>query len=597
MIKLSDYVFQYIAELGVKDVFMLSGGGCMHLVNSLGKNKQINYRCCLFEQVVSLAAGAYGQFTNNLGVGLVTTGPGGTNAITGVAAAWTDSIPLLMLSGQVKTADLSHGTVRTKGFQELDIVSIVKPITKYAVTVMNPYDIKKELDKAVYLCKDGRPGPVWIDIPLDVQAAMINEEELESYVPENKEQKDISNQIELIVKALENAKRPVILAGYGIKVSGAEKIFKEVIDKLQIPIMTTWKAMDLLAEDAPLFIGRPGCIGQRGANFAQQNADLVMTIGARLDFGQIGYASDTFARAAIKIVNDVDNEEINKFNFKVDIPVCIDSKIFLETLNKRISSMQIPAIEAWRKRCRDWKHRYPVVQSEYYQYKDGASTYILMEKLHQYTDETTAFAPGNSGACSEIFSQAYKIKVGQRVVCTNTLGSMGTGLPASIGTCIANQGRTTICVNGDGGFQMNIQDLETVRRYNLPIKYFVLNNKGYGSIINSQDNYFGSFYVGANAQSGVTLPPLHKVADTYQMKYVGICSNDEMDTIIPAMLAYDGPVLCEVQISPREKTFPKQASSVNKDGIMVSRPLEDLAPFLDRESLKKEMLIPLLDED
>lgn len=595
MIKLSDYVFEYIANLGVKDVFMLSGGGCMHLVNSLGRNPRLNYRCCLFEQVVSLAADGYAQFTNNIGVGLVTTGPGGTNAITGVADAWSDSIPLLILSGQVKTADLSHGTVRTKGFQELDIVSIVKPITKYAVTVINPYDIKKELDKAVYYCKEGRPGPVWLDIPLDVQAAMIDEEKLAGFIPEKKAIPDFDMQAAKVVEAIKKAKRPVILAGYGIKVSGAEKLFRQFLQKLQIPVMTTWKAMDLLPDEYPLFIGRPGCIGQRAANFAQQNSDLIITIGARLDFGQIGYASETFARGAVKIINDVDAEELNKFQFHVDIAVCSDSKVFLNDILNAIENIEIPLYSEWINKCREWKAKYPVVQKEYYAYDDGASTYVLMEMLNKYTDEHTAFTPGNSGACSEIFSQAYRVKAGQRVICSNTLGSMGTGLPMSIGVCIANNNRNTVCVNGDGGFQMNIQDLETVRRYKLPIKYFVLNNKGYGSIINSQNNYFNGFYVGANADSGVTLPPLEKVADTYQLKYFKISNNGDMEKIIPQIFEYEGAVLCEVYISAKERTLPKQASSVRKDGSMVSRPLEDLEPFLSREELQKEMFIPIID--
>ncbi len=597
MIKLSDYVFEYVEKLGVKDVFMLSGGGCMHLVNSLGKNKYINYRCCLFEQAVSLAADAYAQYTNNIGVGLVTTGPGGTNAITGVAAAWTDSIPLLMISGQVKTADLSRGTVRTKGFQELDIVSIVKPITKYAVTVEDPYEIKKELDKAIYYCKEGRPGPVWIDIPLDIQAAIIDENKLEGFSIPDRKRPDLAAELNQIVGQLKQSERPVILAGYGIKVSGAEEIFNKVIKKLQIPVLTTWKAMDLLPENEELFAGRPGCIGQRAANFVQQNSDFILTVGARLDFGQIGYASEAFAREAFKVINDVDPEELNKFGFKADLKICADSKQFLEDLLEKIVEEELPDYSNWLKKSRDWKERYPVLQKEYYQYVDGASTYVLMDKLSQYTDHETVFAPGNSGACSEIFSQAYQIKSGQRVVSTNTLGSMGTGLPESIGACIASGCKNTVCVNGDGGFQMNIQDLETVRRYELPIKYFVLNNKGYGSIVNSQNNYFGGFYVGANAQSGVTLPELKKVAETYHLKYCEIKQNTDMGQVIAEVINWQGPVLCEVHVSPQEKTAPKQASSIRKDGTMVSRPLEDLAPFLPREILQSEMLISLIDTE
>lgn len=594
MIKVSDYVIQYIEKLGVKDVFLLSGGGCMHLVDSLGKNQKVNYKCCLFEQVVSLAAGAYAQYNNEIGVGLVTTGPGGTNAITGVAVAWTDSIPLFMISGQVKTPDLSHGTVRTKGFQELDIVSMVKPITKYAVTIEDPQDIKRVLEEAAYWCKEGRPGPVWVDIPLDIQAAMIEETTLGSMEQQKVPQVELP--IKETVKAIQRAKRPVILAGYGITTSKAKDQFRKVIEKYQIPVLTTWKAMDLLPEDHPLFMGRPGCIGQRGANFIQQNSDLIITIGARLDFGQIGYAAETFARGAFKIVNDVDRGELEKFSFKVDQKICADSGYFLQQLLEDDTVIPGDAFQPWRQKCALWKQKYPVIEPEYYDYTNGVSSYVLMDKLNQYTNSETCFSPGNSGACSEIFSQAYRVKEGQRVINTNSLGSMGTGLPASIGTCIASGGKTTICINGDGGIQMNLQDFETIRREKLPIKFFILNNQGYGSIMNSQRTYFKGNFVGANKESGVTLPALKKIADLYDIRYYEAVQNSDLDSIIPDCLRMEGPTICEIHVSPDEKTAPRQISYQKEDGSMVSKPLEDLAPLLSREELQREMMIELVIE-
>lgn len=610
MIKLSDYVFKYLAEYGVKDVFMLSGGGCMHLVNSVGTNPDINYYCCLFEQAVSLAADAYAQYTGDIGVGLVTTGPGGTNAITGVAAAWTDSIPLMIISGQVKTSDISGKTVRTLGYQELDIVSIVNPITKYAVTVMKPEDIAYELDKCIYYAKTGRPGPVWIDIPLDIQASNIDETALRRFTPEgepfaNGENTNVSRPsvatlsasekdtvVEEALSMIKVAKRPVIIAGYGIRLSHATTDFIKLADSLQIPVLTTWKAMDIVPEDYKYYYGRPGNIGQRAANFIQQNSDLVISLGARLDFGQIGFESAKFARAAKKIIVDIDSAELNKFKFNIDLKVNMNAGDFITSLLSKLSDETSPVtdISDWHVYCNMMKDKYPVITEELINVNGGASSYLLMKLLAEKTDSGFIYTPGNSGACSEVFSQAYAIQSGQRAISTNTLGSMGTGLPESIGGAVAS-GKKTICINGDGGFQMNIQDLETVHRLNLPIKYFVLNNDGYGSIRNSQNNYFNRFYVGAEPGSGVTIPEFERIAYAYKLRYVRINDNNEMLEKIDEILNGDDPVLCEVMISPEESTLPRSQSKVLPDGKMQSMPQEDLYPYLPREEFEEAMII------
>lgn len=597
MIKLSDYVFKFLADYGVKDLFMLSGGGCMHLVNSVGVNQDITYHCCLFEQAVSLAADAYAQYNNDIGVGLVTTGPGGTNAITGVAEAFTDSIPLLMISGQVKRSDISHQTVRTLGFQELDIVSVVKPITKYAVTVMEPEKIAYELGKCIYMAKEGRPGPVWLDIPLDVQAAMVDEKMLVQFNPPIKEkQKELNAQIEKLIEMINKAKRPVFLAGYGVKLSGAQELFNKIAERLQIPILLTWKAMDLMSEDNPLYYGRPGCIGQRAANFIQQNSDLIITVGARLDFGQIGYNHDEFASKAKKVIVDVDQKELEKFSFKIDLSICEDAKVFLEALYHSIEDITVSDVQVfeWKEYCAKLKEKYPVITSENCNYKEGTSSYFLMKILAEVTDENVIFVPGNSGACSEVFCQAYPVQNGQRVITANTLGSMGTGLPMSIGACIASGKKTTICVNGDGGFQMNIQDLETIKRLNLPIKFFVLNNAGYGSIRNSQDNYFNSFYVGAESGSGVTIPNIERIAYGYDIHYLKLSSNAEIRDNIKNIIFSDGPMICEMMVSEDEKTLPRTKSVVTQDGSMESHAFEDLFPFLSTDEFEQNMKISQL---
>lgn len=604
MIKLSDFIMKFIAGQGIKNVFMLSGGGCMHLVDSVGRNKELNYVCCLHEQVASFAAAAYAQYTNNFGVALVTTGPGGTNAMTGVAAAWTDSIPVLILSGQVKRSDIAgERKLRTLGYQEIDIVSIVKPITKYAVTVLEPDKIKYHLQKAVSLAKSGRPGPVWIDIPLDVQASMIDEDKLIEFIEKDYSESAFANgsnrleeKISEVFELINQSERPVIIAGYGIKTSQSENEFLRLIEKLGVPVLTTWKALDIIPEDHKLFFGRPGCIGQRGANFIQQNSDLIISIGARLDYGQIGYSHETFARTAKKVIVDIDAAELKKFNFWIDVGINMCAGKFISAMIKNAGKLKDVNRQVWINKCFEWGTKYPVVLPEHKNKKDYASTYALVDVLSDVSSENALFVPENSGAASEIVMQALRLKKGQRVITTNSLGAMGSGMPQSIGACVASGNKTTICVIGDGGFQLNIQDLETVRRLNLRIKYFVLNNDGYGSIKNMQRNYFKGHYVASNPSSGVTLPASEKIAAAYGIKYLVIKTNDDIEANVNEALAFEGPVICEVVVDPSEPTIPKLTSQVKSDGSMVSKPLEDLWPFLDREEFLENMIVEPLEE-
>lgn len=600
-VKLSDYVMNFISQLGVKDVFMFPGGGCMHLVDSLGTNPNLNYVTNLHEQAATIAAEAYGQYTNKIGVALVTTGPGGTNAITGVAGAWIDSTPLLMISGQVKRADLiGKRGVRQMGGQEVDIVSIVKTITKYAVTVMEPELIRYHLEKAVYFAKSGRPGPVWIDIPLDVQASTIEAENLKGY---QIDQPDLSpdstalkGQVEEIVKLLGQAERPVVLAGNGIRLAKGGEEFIDLIDKLRIPVLTTWKQIDLLPEEHPLFFGRPGAIGQRGANFIQQNSDLILVIGARLDFGQTAYNHKNFARAAKKIIVDVDPAEINKLEMPVDVAVCSDARVFIQELLRQTRDLRLPYYNSWITRCKEWKNKYPVVLPEYWDEKDYVNIYVLVEVLSEAMNEDDVLVPGSSGACSEITMQAFKVKEGQRILNTPGLGSMGFGLPASIGACIAGRRKRTVCINGDGGFQLNIQELETLARLELPVKIFYLNNQGYGSIRATQRNFFNGRYVGSNTTGGLTLPDIVKVAGAYGITATRLTTHEDIRDKVKEILNLPGPVICEVMTPPDLATAPRTSSMQKPDGTMVSKPMEDLWPFLDRDEFKANMIIPVLDE-
>ena len=593
--KLSDYVMHFIASSGVKHLFMLSGGGAMHLVDSAGRNKNFTYVCNLHEQACAIAADAYGQYTGNLGVALVTTGPGGTNTITGVAGAWLDSTPMLIISGQVKRQDMvGDRGVRQMGFQEIDIIGIVRAITKYAVTVMEPSSIRYHLEKAVYLAKHGRPGPVWIDIPLDVQAAVIDENNLNGFdaaeeIPARKDA-TLSEKVARAIELLGKAERPVILAGNGIRLANAQNDFLGLIEALGTPVLTTWKAADFIPEEHPLYAGRPGAVGQRGANFTQQNADWIMTIGARLDLGQTAYTHESFARGARKIVVDIDPAEINKLKMDIDVAMAADAGDVIREFLHQYGHRSNKAHTSWLKTCKAWQKKYPVVLPEYWKQKNSVNDYVLIDVLSDELGKNDLLIPGSSGACSERTMQAFRAKKGLRIFNTQGLGSMGFGIPAAIGGCLASGGKRTISIEGDGGFIMNIQELETVRRLNLPIKFFVLNNVGYVSIQTTQKNYFGGHYVGSSTASGLTLPDIRTVAKSFGLATARLRNHTRIRDKIRDILSIQGPVVCEVMVSPDQVTAPRVASKQREDGSMISLPMEDLYPFLDREEFNANMI-------
>jgi len=600
-IKLSDYVFQYIAELGVRHVFTLVGGGAMHLDDSLGRCAMLKYICNLHEQACAIAAEAYAKMTNHLGVALVTTGPGGTNAITGVVGAWQDSTPCLFLSGQVKRSDLMSGKgVRQMGVQEVDIVSLVSSVTKYACTITDPSTIKYHLDKAVFLARTGRFGPVWIDIPLDVQASFIEPEKLVGFDPKEIGQTgnlpSLREQIKEIIDLLNAAERPIILAGNGIRLSGAQADFRRLIDLLNIPVLLTWPAMDLLAETHEQLAGRPGSAAPRGANFSLQNADLVLALGTRLDLVLTGFAPERFAREAKKVVIDIDSHELNKLNHITDIAVCTDTAIFLREFLAQAKALHRKDRHEWIHRCQDWKKRYPIVLPEHRRPSGKVSCYYLAEALSDILQTDDVIIPGSSGIGIEIFLLAFKVKEGQRIFNTTALGAMGFGLPAAIGACIASGQRRTICVDGDGGFQMNIQELETLKRLNLPIKFFILNNDGYGSIVTMQNKYFGRL-MGSEASSGMTLVDIVKVASAYGLATCRIKDQFNLMSEIENVLQTPGPVICDVMIRKDEQRAPTLSSVQKPDGSMISKPLEDLWPFLERSEFLANMIVPPIKED
>ena len=613
--KLSDYVVRFIAEQGVKHVFLVTGGGAMHLNQSLACEKRLTPICNLHEQASAIAAENYSKATNNLGVCMVTTGPGGTNAVTGVAGAWLDSTPMLIVSGQVKRPDRAFDSdnqplgMRQVGVQEVDIVSIVRSITKYAVTVLEPGDIRYHLEKAIYLARSGRPGPVWIDIPLDVQAVQIDDPEKlrgfdpsqePAYRPATISASDLKIQVSKILDELNRSERPMLLIGNGIRLSRAETELDQLIRALNIPAEITWLAIDMIADDDPLYAGRPGTIAQRGANFAIQNCDFLLSIGARLDRIVTGYAPERFARAARKVMVDIDPTELRKMGDTIHFPICADAGDFMREMLAQASKIEKNDRMAWKRRIEEWRSRYPLVLPEHKVADSRVSVYNLAEVMSQVLGEGDYYISGSSGTAIELFLLAFRIKRGQRIFHTTALGSMGFGIAASIGVGVAGTAsgvkRNIVCGDGDGGFQFNIQELETVARLKLPIKFFVLNNDGYGSIRASQTAFFGAPSIGCDTATGQSLPDVRRVAEAYGIATDSILSQRDLAAEIRRILDTPGPVVCDVHIVCDEIRQPRVSSVQLPDGSFVSKPLEDLWPFLDREEFSANMLIPAIEE-
>jgi len=604
--KLSDYVIRFIADQGVKHVFLVTGGGAMHLNESLSRRPEIEPICNSHEQASAIAAENYGKATNKLGVALVTSGPGGTNTVTGVAGAWIDSTPCLFISGQVKRPDRmfdangnSRG-VRQMGVQEVDIVSIVKTITKYAVTILDPQTIRYHLEKAVHLAQSGRPGPVWLDIPVDVQAAPVDPEALPGFDPAETgialHDPDFGEQIDLVIDALNRSERPLLFAGNGIRLARAEREFSELIRQLKIPVAATWCAADLIASDDPLYVGRPGAIASRGANFALQNCDFLLTIGVRLDPAITGFAPEKLARAAHKIAVDVDPAELAKLAPHIRTPVRADAATFLREMLDRSARIEPKDRSEWDRRCADWKTRYPVVTAEHRKPEGRVSIYHFAEVIACETKPTDLMISGTAGSAIELFLLATPVRKGQRIYHAAGLGAMGFAIPGSIGLCLAGGRERTVCVDGDGGFQFNIQELETVARLNLPIKFFVLNNDGYASIRASQANYFSRASIGCDERTGLTIPDISRVAAAYGLRTAVIHDQSDLRTEVRRVLGTPGPVVCDVRVIPDEVRAPRLSSMQRPDGSFVSKPLEDLWPFLDREEFLSNMIVQPLDE-
>ena len=606
--KLSDYVCEFIRDEGVSHLFTVPGGGAMHLNDSAGHTAGLECVYDLHEQASAVAAEAFARASGRMGAAMVTSGPGATNAVTGVLAAWLDSTPVLFVSGQVKTGDLRPDPrLRQVGVQEVDICSIVGPITKYSATVTDPATIRRHLETAARLSGSGRPGPVWIDLPLDVQAAQV-EPDLQSGADDDWRSlepalstalcpQDLAACARRVAGLLAHAQRPVILAGDGIRIAGAAPRFDRLVRSAGAPVLTTRLAVDLMPFDDPLRFGTPGMLAARYANLVLQNSDLLLAIGARLDQNLIAYDPARFARGATKVVVNIDAAELQRLAPIVDVPVCADAADFIAALLEALPS-DCAAPAAWLDRCREWRAAYPFVSEDSLREARRAGILSVYEFSQILSDELAAddvVLPGSSGAACEIFLTALQVKRGQRVFHNKGTGALGLGQPAALGACLGSERRRVVCVDGDGGFQFNAQELETIRRLDLPVKIFVVSNAGYACIRQSQDNHFGRLS-GADPSSGLTLPDVCALAGAYGVKSVRIDDPAAVRKGVRDVLASAGPVVCDVVVAPDEERKPRVQSLVQPDGSVISKPLEDMWPYLDRDEFRRAMIVPPVPE-
>lgn len=605
--RLADYVADFLVARGVTDVFSVVGGGAMHLNDALGHKKGLTVTYNHHEQACAMAAEAYARLDNRIAAVCVTTGPGGTNALTGVVGGWLDSIPMFIISGQVRYdttaryAQVFSGTsLRAMGDQEYDIVKSVLPMTKYAVMIEDPKTIRYHLERAWHLATIGRPGPVWIDIPVNYQGGYIETDELVGYDPVEDDRNlppAVSEEtVNRVLDKIKRAKRPVFHAGYGIRLSGGYEVFRSVAQKLNIPIVTYWNAVDLIEDENPLYCGRAGNMGDRPGNWAIQNADLILAVGTRISIRQVGYNWKTWARAAEVIMVDVDQAEMKKPTLHVEMPIWADAKDFLSKLDKA-AIFPVNDQPEWLDVCQRWKKEYPVVLPKHWQENGStANVYAFVRYLSSRLPENSLTAVSN-GACCVVGNQAYVIQKGSRMANNSAIASMGYGLPAAIGTCIGGGKRTTICLEGDGSIMMNLQELQTIMTNRLPIKIFLINNNGYHSIRITQTNLFNKNFVGIGEESGdLSFPEFGKIAKAFGYPYFAAHSNEEMKSVVDKALSVDGPIFCEIFTDTKQVWEPKSSTKRLSDGTLVSPPLEDLAPFLPREELKKQMFIPLVDK-
>lgn len=595
--RVSDYVIEFFENQGVDHIFTVSGGGSIFLCDALGMAKKMKYVACHHEQAASMATEAYARVRQGLGVTLVTSGPGGTNAVTGVAGSWLDHVPHVTISGQVFLAQTitKHPGLRTLGVQELNIVDVVRPITKYAVMIEDAQEIRYHLEKAVYLASHGRPGPSWIDIPANIQNAQIDPTALKGFDPKEYAvplDPELIVKVAHVVKLLKSARRPLVHIGQGVRIADAEKEFSKLVETYRIPFVTARNANDMVPWDHELYVGRPGTFAQRGANFAVQTSDLYLAIGTRLSLAQTGYNAKDYARNAKVIMVDIDQPELDKDTVNLHLKIQTDAKLFLEELNRQLSQEKLDN-QQWRQwliQCQQWKRKYPVVLPEYREQIGSVNSYHFIDLLSDVLMPDDIVVT-DMGFAFQNTHQAFRVKKGQRVFTNCGLASMGWGLPAAVGACFGSGKKRTVCIAGEGGLLMTIQEMATIMHHRLPVKLFVLYNGGYLTIKQTQELGFEGRLMGSNEESGISFPDLIKIAEAHRFKGVRLTSHKDLKKHIEEVMDHEGPVLCELMLDPNQMQAPKAINRRNADGTMKQTPLEDSYPFLDPKEVEENLSI------
>ena len=589
-IKVSKYISQFLVDNGIKDCFMVTGGGAMHLDDAIGHQEGIHCTFNHHEQACAIAAEGYARMTGRLAAVCVTSGPGGTNAITGVMGGWLDSIPMFVISGQVKRETTIFAcpelNLRQLGDQEFDIIGSVKNMTKYAVMVTNPLEIAYHLEKALYLALNGRGGPGWLDIPLDIQGAMVDTEKLIHFDVEQESTwgAPVLKQevIDIVLKKIKDAKAPLVLAGTGINLAGADGKLISFLEKYQIPVVTAWNANDTVAYDNPYYVGMPGTVGIRSGNFAVQNCDFLLSLGCRMNIRMIGYNHFDFAKRAFKAVVDIDPRELYKPTVQIELPIHCNVGDFLDAMLEQ-DYTPVSEHKRWTEWCKNLLYRFPAVQGTYHSLDEKLiNPYVFIDTLFDHLNNKDRIVCGNGSACVITF-QAAKIKQGQRMFTNSGCAAMGYGLPAAVGVAVSDNNRRTICIDGDGSVMMNIQEIATVSHNNLNLKLFILNNNGYLSIRQTQRNLFDPPFIGIDNQSGLMFPDFQKLGEAFGVPYYRIERESEAHKEVDTVLSEEGPCICEVVVDPSQNFEPKSSSKVLPDGRIVSPSLDDMSPFLDRD--------------
>ncbi|MFB5269073.1 thiamine pyrophosphate-binding protein [Paenibacillus enshidis] len=586
-IRVADYITDSLYKAGGETVFLITGGMIMHLTDALYQHEQQDYICCHHEQAATMAAEAYGRSTGRLGVAYVTAGPGALNTITGAAGAYVDSSPVIIVAGNSKVSLAKVKGPRQFALQGFDSLPIFEQVTKYAVRLEDISQVRYEVEKCIFLARNGRVGPVYLEVPVDLQGASFDPDSFIGYVPEAEKIPEITEeQIHQVTAALKNSQRPCLLVGAGIRTANAIEVFREFVEKAQIPVLTSRLGMDLIDHDHPLFVGRPGTYGDRAANFTVQNCDLLITVGCRLGIGLVGYDYDEFAKKAVKVHVDIDKWELDKPSVIPDIPIHGDASAFFAKMVLQWDAT--PSYAAWVAETRHWKHRYPVDLPEYDDDTHGINSYRFMTRFSEQVSKEALFVV-DTGSCFHVHAQAFKVKEGQRHIITGGLSTMGY-TPAAIGVSVAAGHREVYCITGDGSFQMNLQELQTIRHNKLPIKFILFNNNGYLLIRHTQNNFMERRFIGEGPESGLSFAPFNKIADTFGLGYLKISKLHELDRKIMDLLRYEGPMICEIMTPPDQLLIPRVASRKLDDGTMVSAPYDDMFPFLSREEYESNCL-------